>query len=111
MERLVRRIKENDAGIETEDEEEEAEGGDGLRVNTGATEEEVAQIENTEMRMEVEGEVERKGTLMTPEDIWFLTQEAEPISSTLVGARNGFNDLRHLEILWTVQHLWPAGQC
>ena len=39
----------------------------------------------------------------------FLTQEAEPSGTTLVDARNGFNELSRLAMLWTVQHLCPAG--
>ena len=39
----------------------------------------------------------------------FLTQDAEPSGTTLVDARNGFNELRRLEMLWTVRHRWPAG--
>ena len=27
----------------------------------------------------------------------------------LVNAHNGFNELSHLAMPWTVQHLWPAG--
>eukprot|EP00957_Ditylum_brightwellii_P128989 9840228-Ditylum_brightwellii.AAC.1 len=29
--------------------------------------------------------------------------------TTLVDARNGFNELSCYAMLWTVQHLWPAG--
>ena len=39
----------------------------------------------------------------------FLTQEAEPSGTTLIDARNGFNELSCLAMLWTVQHRWPAG--
>ena len=39
----------------------------------------------------------------------FLTQEAEPSGTMLVDARNGFNELSCLEMLWNVQHRWPAG--
>ena len=38
-----------------------------------------------------------------------LTQDAEPGGTTLVDARNGFNDLIRLAMLWTVRHRWPAG--
>ena len=33
-----------------------------------------------------------------------LNQEAEHSRTTLVDARNGFNDLIHLEMMWTVRH-------
>ena len=39
----------------------------------------------------------------------FLTYNAEPIRTTLVDARNGFNKLSRLAMLWTVQHRWPVG--
>ena len=39
----------------------------------------------------------------------FLTQKAEPIGTTLVDARNGFNKLIRLAIMWTVRHRWPVG--
>ena len=39
----------------------------------------------------------------------FLTQEAEPSGTMLVDARNGFNELSRLAMLWTVRHRWPAG--
>ena len=38
----------------------------------------------------------------------FFTQEAEPSGTTLVDARNGFNELSRLAMLWTVRHRWPA---
>ena len=39
----------------------------------------------------------------------FLTQEAEPSGTTLFDARNGFNELSRLAMLWTVRHRWPTG--
>ena len=39
----------------------------------------------------------------------FLTYDAEPIITTLVDARNGFNKLSRLAMLWTVRHRWQAG--
>ena len=38
-----------------------------------------------------------------------LTKDAEPSRTSLVDAFNGFNDLSRLEMLWTVQRLWPVG--
>ena len=49
------------------------------------------------------------GTLRKLGALEFLTQEAEPIRTTLVDASNGFNKLSCLAMLWTVQHCWPAG--
>ena len=39
----------------------------------------------------------------------FLTQDSEPIGTTIIDARNGFNELSCLAMLWTVQHRWQAG--
>ena len=38
-----------------------------------------------------------------------LTQDVEPIGTTLVDACNRFNELSRLAMLWTVQHCWPVG--
>ena len=56
-----------------------------------------------------EGEDEGGEIQRALEALEFLIQEAEPSGTTLVDARNGFNDLSRLEILWTVRHRWPAG--
>ena len=37
-----------------------------------------------------------------------LTQDSEPVRTTLVDACNGLNDLSLLEILWTVRNFWPV---
>ena len=42
-------------------------------------------------------------------DLEFLTQDVEPSGTMLVDARNGFNELGRLAMLWTVWHRWPAG--
>ena len=49
------------------------------------------------------------GTLSALVSIEFLTQDAETSRTTLVDARNGFNKLIRLAILWTVRHRWPVG--
>ena len=56
-----------------------------------------------------EGEEGGGDNLRAPETLEFLTQEAEPSSTTLVDAHNGFNKLSRLAMLWTVRHRWPAG--
>ena len=57
--------------------------------------------------MEVkEGDVGAQGALGALE---FLTQDADPSGTTLVYARNGFNELSRLAMLWTVRHLWTTG--
>ena len=67
------------------------------------------------LRMEVvedEGSKGKEGggvTLRALGALELLTQEAEPSGTTLVDARNGFNKLSRLVILWTVQHRWLAG--
>ena len=57
-----------------------------------------------------EGEERGGGTQRALEDLEFLNQEAEPSGTTLVDARNGFNKLSRLAMLWTVRHRWTAGE-
>ena len=38
----------------------------------------------------------------------FLTRYAELSRATLVDARNGFNELIRLAMLWTMRHRWPS---
>ena len=38
-----------------------------------------------------------------------LTQKSEPGGTTLVDARNGFNKLSRLVMIWTVRHRWLVG--
>ena len=65
--------------------------------------------------METEGDGRSKGeeggggTQGALEALEFLTQDAEPIDTTLVDACNGFNELSRLAMLWAVRHRWPAG--
>ena len=56
-----------------------------------------------------EGEEGGGGTQRALESLEFLIQEAEPSGTTLVDARNGFNKLSCLALLWTVRHCWPDG--
>ena len=56
-----------------------------------------------------EGEEGGDGTLRKLGVIEFLTQEPNPSGTTLVDARNGFNNLIRLAMLWTVQHCWLEG--
>ena len=46
---------------------------------------------------------------MALEATGILNQEADPGGTALVDARNGFNELGRLEIMWTVRYLWPVG--
>ena len=55
------------------------------------------------------GEEEGGGTEWALGDLEFFTQESEPSRTTLVDARNGFNALSCLEMLWTVRHRCAAG--
>ena len=72
------------------------------------TEEEAAEGLAEVMGVEVEEDEGSKGaeggggTLRALEALEFLTQEAEPSGTTLVDARNGFTELSHLAMLWTV---------
>ena len=86
-----------------------------LNIDTATTEDEAAEGLAEALRMEgveaegSEGEEGGGGNLRELESLEFLTQEAEPIGTTLVDARNGFNELSRLAMLWTVRHRWPAG--
>ena len=84
-----------------------------LNIETAVTEEEAAErlevaLETQEMEVEGDGGSEGDegggGTQRALESLEFLTQDAEPSGTTLVDARNGFDDLSRLEMLWTVQH-------
>ena len=39
-----------------------------------------------------------------------LTQDSNPGGTTIVDARNGFNDLIRLEMRWMVRQHWPSGE-
>ena len=49
------------------------------------------------------------GTLRALGALDLITQYTEPSGTTLVDARNGFNELSRLTMLWTVRHRWTAG--
>ena len=82
-----------------------------LIIKMAGTEEEAADGLAKALRMEVvkdersAGNEEGGGTLRALEALEFLTQESEPSGTTLVGARNGFNELSRLAMLWTVWQL------
>ena len=65
------------------------------------------------MEMEVEdtgkGKEKVEGTQRALGALEFLTKDAEPSRKIIVDARNVFNKLSHLAMLWTVRHHWPAG--
>ena len=46
---------------------------------------------------------------MALESTGLLTQDADRCGTTLVDARNEFNDMKCLAILWTVRQRWTAG--
>ena len=50
------------------------------------------------------------GGILELESTGLLTQYADPGVTTLVDSHNGFNDLIHPEILWTVHHRWLSGE-
>ena len=62
-----------------------------------------------EVKEEGEGEEGGYGTIRALVAIELLTHEAYPSGKTIIDARNGFNKISRLAILWTVKHLWPAG--
>ena len=81
-----------------------------LTIETAGTEEEAREGLETVLGMEVdgggdiedEGEEGGDGTLGAIGALEFLTQDAEPIATTLVDASNGFNELSRLAMLGTV---------
>ena len=123
VERVTARRSEEECADNTEAEEEEGgeevvAGLDNLSIETAVTEEEEAEGLEAALatqEMEVvgdggsEGEEGGVGTLRAQEVLEFLTQDAEPIGTTLVDSCNGFNELSRLAMLWTVRHRWPAG--
>ena len=86
-----------------------------LTVETAGTEDEAAEQLMAALEMEVEedrgSEVEERGdgTQRALGSLEFLTKDADPSGTTLVDARNGFNEISRLEMLCTVWHRWPAG--
>ena len=101
-------------------EEEQEEGGitetlNNLTIETGGAEAEAAEGLEAALEMEVVGDGGSKGkeggdgTQRALGTLEFLTQDADPSVTTLVDARNGFNKLSRLAMLWTVQHRWPVG--
>ena len=86
-----------------------------LNIETVGTEEEAAEGLAAALEIEVvedegsKGEYGGGGTQRALEALEFLTPEAESRGTTLVDARNVFNELSLLTMLWTVQHCWPAG--
>ena len=121
VERLRARREEPEEYEAAEAEEEKGKSGEvaGLLSNlikeTAGTEEEAAEGLAEALRMEgvedegSKGEEGGGGTLRALKALEFLTQEAEPIGTTLVDSHNGFNKLSRLAVLWTVRHRWPAG--
>ena len=51
-----------------------------------------------------EGEEWGDGAPRALGDLEFLTQDTEQSGTTLVDARNGFNELIRLAVLWTLHH-------
>ena len=119
LHRVKQRRNEEDAG--SSDEEKETEcvvvGLNNLTIETTGTEEVAVEVLVAELQMEIkeEGEVDSEvkeegdGTHGSLVDLEFLTQDAEPIGTTLVDAHNGFKELSRLAMIWTVRHRWPAG--
>ena len=114
-------IVEYEGMVDTAAEEPEEESGEvavgfnNLRIETAGSEEEAEEGLPAALEMEVEEDRANEeeegggGTQQALEALELLTQEAEPSITTLVDARNGFNELSRLAILCTVRHRFPAG--
>ena len=95
---------------EEAEEEEVVVGLTNLTIETVGTEEEAAAGLEAALEMESvegegrEGEEGGGGIQRALGAIELLTQEAEQRGTTFVDARNGFNELSRLAMLWTVQH-------
>ena len=109
QQRLARVGVRREEAEEAEDTEEEEEAAEGiaaglvnLNIETAVTEEEAEEGLEAALDMEVEegrdseGEDEGGGTQRALGALEFLTQEAYPSGTTLVDARNGFNELSRL---------------
>ena len=121
LERLRGRRREDEdvKGSEEEDEE----GGEvvagwtlnNVSIETAGTEEEAVDGLEAALGLKVkeyrdsEFEEGREGTQRALGTLEFLTQDVEPSGTKLVNARNGFNKLSRLAMLWNVRHRWPAG--
>ena len=64
--------------------------------------------EEGEVDGEGEGKEEGDGTQRLLGALEFLTQDAEISTTTPIDARNRFNDMSRLAMLWTTQDRWPA---
>ena len=88
-----------------------------LIIDTEGTKEEAVENLKEALEMEIKlgggnvtkGEEGGDGNLRSQGDLEFLTQDKEPSGTTPIDARNRFNELIHLEMLWTVRHRCPAG--
>ena len=114
MVRARRAEEEVEVDMEAEDQEEDGEEVAGLvnnlRIEKAGTEEDSEEGIAYALEMEEEVDSESKGeeggggNQRALEALEFLTQEAEPSGTAIVDARNGFNELSRLAMLWTVQH-------
>ena len=80
-----------------------------LSIEMAGTEEEAADGLADALEMEVEenrgreGKERGDGTQRALVALEFLTQDAEPSGTTLIDIPNGFNNMSHLAMLWTVR--------
>ena len=81
-----------------------------INIETAVTDEEAADGLEAALGIELEEDMDSEGKEGVEGTQWalvsleFLTRDAEPSGTTLVDARNGFNELSHLAMLWTVRH-------
>ena len=101
-----RQEREKDATLDKEEESDRMVVGlHNLTIETKGTKEETAARLGAALEMEVDGEDEGKnkeggdGTQKALGALEFLTQDVDPSGTTLVDARNGFNELSRLAML------------
>ena len=52
---------------------------------------------------------DRGWRVLALESTGLLNKDAEPGGTTIIDACNGFNELIHLAMVWTVCYRWPEG--
>ena len=51
------------------------------------------------------------GAVHGVQDIWDENSTTEDWGFLLIDAKNAFNDIDRVEMMWKVRHVWPSGSC